>query len=516
MVGSGYFSDNTMNTAEYSIPTGACMDKNGLPTMLFNSGIENKSYGGNVILGISNTNIPDYKNNYFLNVVNVWENSNTWIHKYHTQMEIYDPTKHSLDSYTDEIKSLLPVMQYSTDGGRTYHRYFHRDQEGLPTGDCEITNFKIEQEYGPLYTYTIKVNEDYTGSTLKNDIKITYNHFDPTNNTSELRTEIVSETLINDKPAIFSDLGTAEICTEGNIHIRITEKPKPTPQPEPEPKPEVPPSAPVVPSTSGPGGYVPGIEPVKTIDPPKIGNFTEDKKPEPEKSKFTMSFTDIKEKVEVTLPKKLPKMGATTSKTLKRLGLDRLLVETRFDNNLLRLAGSDNTDLSHWLQVVGDEDKNRDSYIVIPSNGLVVPVSGVNKEDLSYSRFLSGNTEDFFTYANNGGVELPNFSEYGESGNKVIGGHSSFWRNSQARYKTHFQKIIGLETGKEVWVYKKNNETGKYDRYVYVTESSYNTTPEDTSILADNEESILTLFTCTPIGGDEGRWVVKAKFFGKY
>lgn len=295
---------------------------------------------------------------------------------------------------------------------------------------------------------------------------------------------------------------------------------EPTPVPPTPVTPTV--EKPITPSSSGPGGYAP-IDPIKTMEPPKITTLVEKpvvEKPTeplnsvPTQTGFTMEFIDTPEKV--VLPKKLPKMGTTTSKAMKALGLDKMMVETHFDKNLLRLAGSTNTDLNHWLQVVDNKDKNRDSYIVIPSNGLVVPVSGVNKDDRAYSRFLSGKTEDFLSYANNGGVELPNFSEYGEVGNKVIGGHSSFWKNSQARYKTHFQKIIGLETGKEVWVYKKNNE-GTYDRYVYVTESSYNTTPNDTNILASNtEESILTLFTCTPIGGDEGRWVVKAKFFGKY
>jgi hypothetical protein len=41
---------------------------------------------------------------------------------------------------------------------------------------------------------------------------------------------------------------------------------------------------------------------------------------------------------------------------------------------------------------------------------------------------------------------------------------------------------------------------------------SYNTDDKNTSVLEPGFGKNLTLFTCTPIGGLSGRWIIKAKF----
>jgi len=41
---------------------------------------------------------------------------------------------------------------------------------------------------------------------------------------------------------------------------------------------------------------------------------------------------------------------------------------------------------------------------------------------------------------------------------------------------------------------------------------SYNTDDSDTSVLNPGKGKNLTLFTCTPIGGIVGRWIIKAKY----
>lgn len=93
----------------------------------------------------------------------------------------------------------------------------------------------------------------------------------------------------------------------------------------------------------------------------------------------------------------------------------------------------------------------------------------------------------------------------------MVFAHSSYWNDDDGRYKTHFQKIIELDTGEQIWVYVKD-ETGVYQRYIYVTQESYNAPANDTDVLKPGVGKNLTLFTCTPIGGVEGRWVVKAKY----
>lgn len=45
-----------------------------------------------------------------------------------------------------------------------------------------------------------------------------------------------------------------------------------------------------------------------------------------------------------------------------------------------------------------------------------------------------------------------------------------------------------------------------------MTEASYNTNPKDVEVLLSGVGKNLTLFTCTPVGGIDGRWIIKAKY----
>lgn len=100
----------------------------------------------------------------------------------------------------------------------------------------------------------------------------------------------------------------------------------------------------------------------------------------------------------------------------------------------------------------------------------------------------------------------------GEVGNTVIAGHSSYFKSAYGRYKTVFSNLAELDTGEEVWVYWKSPETGAITLYRYTVRSSYNTEPSNTQILLPGTgNSRITLFTCTPIGGIAGRWIVEAE-----
>lgn len=244
-----------------------------------------------------------------------------------------------------------------------------------------------------------------------------------------------------------------------------------------------------------------------------------------------MDFAEVKETVSQILPSILPKMGVYTGLSrssnhggngmvrdnhgILRSTKDIIkLLDTKVNSRDFRLAGSTNTELSHWLQVLDAHEQNKNKYIVIPSIGLVMPIADVTKTDKAYKNFLSGKTEHFYDYAGKGAVGLPDVgNKFGENGNKVIAGHSSWWKDDNSvKYKTHFQKIINLKTGTEIWVYEKDAKTGEYTRHTYKANESYNTSETDVSILKNTpDKSLLTLFTCTPIGGDIGRWVVKAE-----
>ena len=291
------------------------------------------------------------------------------------------------------------------------------------------------------------------------------------------------------------------------------EEPKVTP-----PTPEVPskPNKPVIPPTP----TVPEVP--KTPELPK--DFEpiapiEIKKPEKkEEIKKEEKKQEVWNKIR-KYGKKLPKTGAISSQEIyKKVWLVwewvRRIVETRLPNKeIFRLAGNTNTELSHWLEVLPKEDRNKNKYVVIPSSWLVMPINEVKENSKEYNNFINGWEEDFHEILKTGSVEIPwtSLNGYGETWNKVIAWHSSYFKNSTARYKTHFQKIIWMEKNEEIWIYEKD-ETGKYTRYVYKVRASYNTKDTDIEVIKPTESSVLTLFTCTPIWGVAGRWIVKADF----
>lgn len=62
-----------------------------------------------------------------------------------------------------------------------------------------------------------------------------------------------------------------------------------------------------------------------------------------------------------------------------------------------------------------------------------------------------------------------------------------------------------------MWIYKKQDD-GSYKRYRYAVTESYEIKPTDVKILDPGIGKNLTLFTCTPIGGISGRWLIQGKY----
>lgn len=126
------------------------------------------------------------------------------------------------------------------------------------------------------------------------------------------------------------------------------------------------------------------------------------------------------------------------------------------------------------------------------------------------TKALNGETFDYDTPLQTGALHYPGTQMPGEAGNSVIFGHSSYYTNDGGRYKTIFGKIIELDAGEEIWVYKKNS-AGEYDRMRFIVETSKEISPTDVEILLPKSGKNLSLFTCTPIGGITGRWHVSAR-----
>ncbi len=212
------------------------------------------------------------------------------------------------------------------------------------------------------------------------------------------------------------------------------------------------------------------------------------------------------------LPSVLPKTGTPIASRVTTKSNSKVNTSLP-DESSFRLAWSTNTELDYWKQVLIDADKNASKYIVVPSNWLVVPINTVTENSKDFESMINGREINVNNYLKTWVVEYPGTSDkwYGELWNKVVFWHSSYWNDDDGRYKTHFQKIIELDKNEEVWIYEKNSN-GEYMRYRYIVTESYNTPNNDTSVLKPWFGKNLTLFTCTPIWGTAGRWIIKAKY----
>lgn len=188
-------------------------------------------------------------------------------------------------------------------------------------------------------------------------------------------------------------------------------------------------------------------------------------------------------------------------------------VETDTNKEDFRLAWTFESDINYWLEVVPKEDRNRDLYIVLPSQGLVMPINTIEKDSNDYKKSINWEDFDFHKYLETWALEIPwtSSNSYWEVWNKVVIWHSSYYKSANWRYKTQFQKIIENEIWEEVWIYQKQS-SWEYKRFRYQTFESYNTDKSDTSIILSWSWKNLILYTCTPIWWISWRWVVKAKY----
>ena len=212
----------------------------------------------------------------------------------------------------------------------------------------------------------------------------------------------------------------------------------------------------------------------------------------------------------IKLPKILPKTWTPIEQRTKKLQNSKLnlnLINSRF-----RLAWNKNSDINFWKQVLTQKDKNAKKYIVIPSSWLVMPVNDIPNTDIEYSSLISWREIKVNKYLKTWAMEYAwtSINGYWKVWNKVIFAHSSYFKSDIWRYKTDFQKIIELDSGEEIWIYEKIN--WEYKLFKYKTVQSYNTNPSNVSVLKPWIWKNLTLFTCTPIGWIEWRWIIEAKF----
>ena len=296
---------------------------------------------------------------------------------------------------------------------------------------------------------------------------------------------------------------TPPVTPESNKIPSKNEKPvKPIPPKTPEDKPiENKPQDPTpVPPT-------PPTQPVEPADPISYRTPEDQKKID---EQVASSYRGRVRKLR-KLPKKLPQSWTPIFKRVWTRNAKN--IETSLPNpEVFRLAGNTSEELKTWLEVLPEQDRYADTYLVLPSNGLVMPINTVLSGSKDENALLNWENIDFNKYLRNGALEYPGTStnDYGQIGNKVIFGHSSYFAHDHGRYKTHFQKIIELNAGEQVRIFRKTTSWIKLFKY-RVTESYDGKPTEVSKVLSDSYKSEISLFTCTPIGWVKGRWIVKAQ-----
>ena len=72
--------------------------------------------------------------------------------------------------------------------------------------------------------------------------------------------------------------------------------------------------------------------------------------------------------------------------------------------------------MNHWKQVLPEMDKNAGKYIVVPSNGLVIPVNEFAEGSDDFNKMINGREANINNALKTGALEYPGTSTngYGE------------------------------------------------------------------------------------------------------
>lgn len=167
-------------------------------------------------------------------------------------------------------------------------------------------------------------------------------------------------------------------------------------------------------------------------------------------------------------------------------------------------------DLNYRTNLLPEQDRYGELYIVLPTLWLISPVILVPKESADFATMQAGGEIDINNYLVDGVMHYPWTPLPNQEGNIVIFWHSNFYKNKPGRYKTIFADIMNLDVlpTDEIWLFQKQS-SGKYELYKYEVEKSYDTAPTDVAILQPTGGKELTVFACT--NGLAWRWILRAR-----
>lgn len=163
-------------------------------------------------------------------------------------------------------------------------------------------------------------------------------------------------------------------------------------------------------------------------------------------------------------------------------------------------VGTDDSSISSLVTQVDNSSKfpGVDS-IIIPKIGAEAPIVYAESQD---NKLIMDDLQKGVVHYN--GTALP-----GHFGNTFITGHSSYYWWSGGKYNQVFALLDKLRPGDVVYI---NTKEGKY---IYRVKESFVVSPTQTDVLNPTDTPILTLMTCTPIGTNLRRLIVRAELVGR-
>lgn len=145
-----------------------------------------------------------------------------------------------------------------------------------------------------------------------------------------------------------------------------------------------------------------------------------------------------------------------------------------------------------------------DDRIIISSVNKNIPIVKISTENL-IKRDWGALEQDIQDALRDGVVHYPGTANPGDEGNVVITGHSSYFPWDPGRFKDVFADLHYVNEGDTIVVYHNQK------KYEYVIYEILKVDPDQVEVLTQEGENRLTLITCTPIGTNWRRLVVKAR-----
>lgn len=144
-----------------------------------------------------------------------------------------------------------------------------------------------------------------------------------------------------------------------------------------------------------------------------------------------------------------------------------------------------------------------DNRLVIPRIDQNIPIVRVSSENL-ITRDWNALEDEMQDALKNGVVHYPGTSVPGETGNIAITGHSSYFPWDPGRFKDVFALLHDVVVGDKIVVYWDQK------KFIYEIDEIKVVLPEDIEVLKQTPGETLTLITCTPVGTNLKRLVVRA------